>query len=90
MTHVELQKPVSGGLGFSVIGLKSENRGELGIFIQEIQLGSVAHWYVTVNAIIQRVMGALQAIICKVYVAVCSNLAKENTSRNKNVMMSLK
>ncbi|XP_035004488.2 multiple PDZ domain protein isoform X3 [Hippoglossus stenolepis] len=43
VSHVELQKPVSGGLGFSVVGLKSENRGELGIFIQEIQLGSVAH-----------------------------------------------
>ncbi|XP_051285453.1 multiple PDZ domain protein isoform X6 [Dicentrarchus labrax] len=43
VTHVELEKPVSGGLGFSVVGLKSENRGELGIFIQEIQPGSVAH-----------------------------------------------
>ncbi|XP_041840662.1 multiple PDZ domain protein-like isoform X5 [Melanotaenia boesemani] len=43
VTHVELQKPVSGGLGFSVVGLKSENRGELGIFIQEIQPGSVAY-----------------------------------------------
>lgn len=43
VSHVELQKPVSGGLGFSVVGLKSENRGELGIFIQEIQPGSVAH-----------------------------------------------
>uniref|UniRef100_A0A668W605 Multiple PDZ domain crumbs cell polarity complex component n=1 Tax=Oreochromis aureus TaxID=47969 RepID=A0A668W605_OREAU len=43
VTHVDLQKPVSGGLGFSVVGLKSENRGELGIFIQEIQPGSVAH-----------------------------------------------
>ncbi|XP_065806535.1 multiple PDZ domain protein isoform X3 [Labrus bergylta] len=41
--HVDLQKPVSGGLGFSVVGLKSENRGELGIFIQEIQPGSIAH-----------------------------------------------
>lgn len=30
-------KPDQGGLGFSVVGLKSENRGELGIFIQEIQ-----------------------------------------------------
>ena len=48
VTHVELQKPVSGGLGFSVVGLKSENRGELGIFIQEIQPGSVAHWYVRI------------------------------------------
>lgn len=44
VTYVELQKPASGGLGFSVVGLKSENRGELGIFIQEIQPGSVAHW----------------------------------------------
>ncbi|XP_034413454.1 multiple PDZ domain protein [Cyclopterus lumpus] len=43
VTHVDLQKPESGGLGFSVVGLKSENRGELGIFIQEIQPGSVAH-----------------------------------------------
>uniref|UniRef100_A0A3Q2CB44 Multiple PDZ domain crumbs cell polarity complex component n=1 Tax=Cyprinodon variegatus TaxID=28743 RepID=A0A3Q2CB44_CYPVA len=43
VAHVELQKPASGGLGFSVVGLKSENRGELGIFIQEIQPGSVAH-----------------------------------------------
>ncbi|XP_024143747.1 multiple PDZ domain protein isoform X4 [Oryzias melastigma] len=42
VAHVELQKPASGGLGFSVVGLKSENRGELGIFIQEIQPGSVA------------------------------------------------
>ncbi|NWT01425.1 MPDZ protein, partial [Mionectes macconnelli] len=40
---VELTKPLSGGLGFSVVGLKSENRGELGIFVQEIQEGSVAH-----------------------------------------------
>lgn len=49
VTHVELQKPASGGLGFSVVGLKSENRGELGIFIQEIQPGSVADWYVRIN-----------------------------------------
>ncbi|XP_068782985.1 multiple PDZ domain protein isoform X35 [Struthio camelus] len=40
---IELIKPFSGGLGFSVVGLKSENRGELGIFVQEIQEGSVAH-----------------------------------------------
>ncbi|XP_061486056.1 multiple PDZ domain protein isoform X26 [Rhineura floridana] len=39
---VELVKPPSGGLGFSVVGLKSEYRGELGIFVQEIQDGSVA------------------------------------------------
>ncbi|XP_043370261.1 multiple PDZ domain protein isoform X10 [Dermochelys coriacea] len=40
---LELIKPPSGGLGFSVVGLKSENRGELGIFVQEIQEGSVAY-----------------------------------------------
>ncbi|KAM6182197.1 multiple PDZ domain protein [Erethizon dorsatum] len=38
----ELLKPSCGGLGFSVVGLRSENRGELGIFVQEIQEGSVA------------------------------------------------
>ncbi|XP_061665256.1 multiple PDZ domain protein isoform X2 [Syngnathoides biaculeatus] len=43
VAHVDLQKPAMGGLGFSVVGLKSENRGELGIFVQEIQVGSVAH-----------------------------------------------
>ncbi|XP_055756603.1 multiple PDZ domain protein-like isoform X3 [Salvelinus fontinalis] len=43
VTHMELVKPLSGGLGFSVIGLRSENRGELGIFVQEIQPGSVTH-----------------------------------------------
>ncbi|XP_060055561.1 multiple PDZ domain protein isoform X4 [Erinaceus europaeus] len=39
----ELHKSPCGGLGFSVVGLRSENRGELGIFVQEIQEGSVAH-----------------------------------------------
>ncbi|XP_050013383.1 multiple PDZ domain protein isoform X5 [Alexandromys fortis] len=39
----ELLKPPCGGLGFSVVGLRSANRGELGIFVQEIQEGSVAH-----------------------------------------------
>ncbi|XP_048584388.1 multiple PDZ domain protein [Nematostella vectensis] len=39
---VVLNKPGQGGLGFSVVGLKSENRGELGIFIQEIQEEGVA------------------------------------------------
>ncbi|XP_063311207.1 multiple PDZ domain protein isoform X1 [Pelobates fuscus] len=40
---LNLIKPSIGSLGFSVVGLKSENRGELGIFVQEIQEGSVAH-----------------------------------------------
>ncbi|KAM6949617.1 multiple PDZ domain protein [Aplochiton taeniatus] len=43
VTHIELIKPASGGLGFSVVGLRSENQGELGIFVQEIQPGSVAY-----------------------------------------------
>ncbi|XP_048827057.1 multiple PDZ domain protein isoform X3 [Brienomyrus brachyistius] len=43
VAHIELQKPTSGGLGFSVVGLRSEHHGELGIFVQEIQPGSVAH-----------------------------------------------
>ncbi|XP_060773020.1 multiple PDZ domain protein isoform X7 [Neoarius graeffei] len=43
VTHIDLVKPVSGGLGFSVVGLRNENRGEFGIFIQEIQAGSIAY-----------------------------------------------
>lgn len=39
---VKLIKPEEGGLGFSVVGLKSDNRGELGIFIQEIQPDGVS------------------------------------------------
>lgn len=39
---IKLQKPATGGLGFSVVGLKSENRGELGIFVQDLQPGGVA------------------------------------------------
>ena len=39
---IKLMKPDFGGLGFSVVGLKSENRGELGIFVQDIQAGGVA------------------------------------------------
>lgn len=39
---VSLHKPRSGGLGFSVVGLKSDSRGDLGTFIQDIQPGSVA------------------------------------------------
>ncbi|XP_038660260.1 multiple PDZ domain protein isoform X8 [Scyliorhinus canicula] len=40
--YINLIKPVSDGLGFSVVGLKSEHKGELGIFVQEIQEGSVS------------------------------------------------
>uniref|UniRef100_A0A4W3JWR8 PATJ crumbs cell polarity complex component n=1 Tax=Callorhinchus milii TaxID=7868 RepID=A0A4W3JWR8_CALMI len=44
MEHIELKKPTSGGLGFSVVGLKNANMGEVGIFIKEIQKGSIADW----------------------------------------------
>ncbi|XP_040273094.1 multiple PDZ domain protein isoform X8 [Bufo bufo] len=43
METLDLDKPASDSLGFSVVGLKSENRGELGIFVQDIQDGGVAH-----------------------------------------------
>lgn len=39
---VSLHRPRSGGLGFSVVGLKSDNHRELGTFIQDIQPGSIA------------------------------------------------
>ena len=40
---IELQKGDSRSLGFSVVGLRSEHRGELGIFVQEVQEGGIAH-----------------------------------------------
>ncbi|XP_039623172.1 inaD-like protein isoform X6 [Polypterus senegalus] len=43
--HVErlhLQKPEVGGLGFSVVGLRKESVGEHGIFIKQVQPGSIA------------------------------------------------
>ena len=39
---IDLFKPDNSGLGFSVVGLMSEYRGELGIFVQDIQPGSIA------------------------------------------------
>ena len=39
---ITLVKGETGSLGFGVIGLKSEHRGELGIFVQDIQPGGVA------------------------------------------------
>lgn len=39
---LELIKPEQGGLGFSVVGLKSGNKVELGIYVQGIQSGGVA------------------------------------------------
>jgi multiple PDZ domain protein len=37
-----LFKPDGCSLGFSVVGLRSEEKGELGIFIQEIQTNGIA------------------------------------------------
>ncbi|XP_033115091.1 multiple PDZ domain protein-like isoform X2 [Anneissia japonica] len=40
--NIQLQKPEVGGLGFSVAGLKSDQHGELGIFVQLVQPGGTA------------------------------------------------
>lgn len=42
LVAVDLIKPESGGLGFTVVGLNSKTHGDLGIFIQKIQPESVA------------------------------------------------
>lgn len=39
---ITLHKSENTSLGFSVVGLKSENKGELGIFVQEIQPDGIA------------------------------------------------
>ena len=39
--HITLEKTKESSLGFSVVGLESDNRGELGIFVQEIQPGTI-------------------------------------------------
>ncbi|XP_016137767.1 inaD-like protein [Sinocyclocheilus grahami] len=39
---VSLQKPLSGGLGFSVVGLRPEGVGSHGVFVRQVQQGSVA------------------------------------------------
>lgn len=39
---LQLFKPEGSSLGFSVVGLRSEQKGELGIFIQEIQPSGIA------------------------------------------------
>ena len=40
--HITLEKQQDSSLGFSVVGLESDNRGELGIFVQDIQPDTVA------------------------------------------------
>lgn len=40
--HIQLYKPDGSSLGFSVVGLRSEKRGELGIYVQGIQATGIA------------------------------------------------
>uniref|UniRef100_A0A6I8NJV7 PATJ crumbs cell polarity complex component n=1 Tax=Ornithorhynchus anatinus TaxID=9258 RepID=A0A6I8NJV7_ORNAN len=40
--YIEIEKPSSGGLGFSVVALRGQNGGEVDIFVKEVQPGSVA------------------------------------------------
>ena len=42
LKYIRLYKPEGTSLGFSVVGLKSENKGELGIYVQEIQPHGIA------------------------------------------------
>ncbi|KAF4083191.1 hypothetical protein AMELA_G00137170 [Ameiurus melas] len=42
LEHVSLLRPLTGGLGFSVVGLKPDGVGAHGVFIKQVQLGSVA------------------------------------------------
>nr|XP_033771937.1 inaD-like protein isoform X2 [Geotrypetes seraphini]XP_033771938.1 inaD-like protein isoform X2 [Geotrypetes seraphini]XP_033771939.1 inaD-like protein isoform X2 [Geotrypetes seraphini]XP_033771940.1 inaD-like protein isoform X2 [Geotrypetes seraphini]XP_033771941.1 inaD-like protein isoform X2 [Geotrypetes seraphini]XP_033771942.1 inaD-like protein isoform X2 [Geotrypetes seraphini] len=41
--YIDIEKPSVGGLGFSVVALRNENLGEAGIFIKEVQPGSIAN-----------------------------------------------
>ena len=40
--YIKLYKPEGSSLGFSVVGLKSAHKGELGIYVQEIQPQGIA------------------------------------------------
>ncbi|KAJ8277508.1 hypothetical protein GJAV_G00075930 [Gymnothorax javanicus] len=40
--RITLPKPLSGGLGFSVVGLKPEGIGGHGVFVRQVQPGSIA------------------------------------------------
>ncbi|KAK1806079.1 hypothetical protein P4O66_013126, partial [Electrophorus voltai] len=42
MEHVNLSRPVSGGLGFSVVGLRPDGVGAHGVFIKQVQPRSIA------------------------------------------------
>ncbi|KAM8930131.1 inaD-like protein [Pelodytes ibericus] len=40
--YIDIEKPCGGGLGFSVVALKNPSVGESGVFIKEVQPGSLA------------------------------------------------
>ena len=42
LKYIRLYKPEGSSLGFSVVGLRSEHKGELGIYVQEIQPHGIA------------------------------------------------
>ena len=52
---IQLFKPEGRSLGFSVVGLRSEHKGELGIYVQEIQVDklekyeSIFHFYLNAH-----------------------------------------
>ncbi|XP_048352066.1 inaD-like protein isoform X3 [Sphaerodactylus townsendi] len=40
--YIDIEKPFSGGLGFSVVTLKNQSTGEVGTFVKEVQPESIA------------------------------------------------
>lgn len=40
--YIDIERPSTGGLGFSVVALRSQNLAEVDIFVKEIQPGSIA------------------------------------------------
>ncbi|XP_016855488.1 inaD-like protein isoform X8 [Homo sapiens] len=40
--YIDIERPSTGGLGFSVVALRSQNLGKVDIFVKDVQPGSVA------------------------------------------------
>uniref|UniRef100_A0A8C3YJH6 InaD-like protein n=1 Tax=Catagonus wagneri TaxID=51154 RepID=A0A8C3YJH6_9CETA len=40
--NIDIERPSTGGLGFSVVALRGQNLGEVDIFVKEVQPGSIA------------------------------------------------
>lgn len=40
--YIDIERPSTGGLGFSVVALRSQNMGKVDIFVKDVQPGSVA------------------------------------------------